>query len=95
MGVPTTMNQRRLEFIGSIVWVALAFVVAIYCAVMLNRSAATFKNYEKVVAANHALMLKNQAVGLSNQALVVEHIKHDQEVLRQLKELSERVKPRP
>jgi hypothetical protein len=25
----------------------------------------------------------------------VEHIKHDQEVLRQLKELSERVKPRP
>jgi hypothetical protein len=85
--------DKRMELIMSVGWAIMAVIVASYCALMLNRSAQTFRDYREVALANHALILEQQRIGLANQELFKEHMKHDQEVLAELQALN--LKPRP
>jgi hypothetical protein len=92
--------NKRVELISFLGWAIVSVVFAAYAALMLNRSAATFKEYRDIALGNHALMLKHQQTMLENQRLFNEnqklfkqHMKSDQQVHLQLETLNKRLRP--
>jgi hypothetical protein len=87
-----------MELISFLGWAIVVVVFAAHAALMLNHSAATFKEYREIALGNHALMLKHQQTMLENQRLFrenqqlfKEHMKSDQQVLLHLETLNKRL----